>query len=101
MTTCVVTDFLQSLRQFDLSLDLGPELLHPPEVLHHLSPDDLYDGGGEGEAEEDVDGADHHVQTFVCNSLINSKLELVFSPSPAMLGVMSPKPIVVEVMKQK
>ena len=65
--TCVVTDFLQSFRQFDLSLYLGPELLHPPEVLYHLSPDDLYDGGGEGESEEDVNGADHHVQTFVCN----------------------------------
>ena len=73
--TCVVTDLLQSLRQFDLSLYLGPELLHPPEVLHHLPPDDLYDGGGEGEAEEDVDSADHHVQTFVCNSC--SKLKLL------------------------
>ena len=66
--TCVVTDFLQSFRQFDLSLYLGPKLLHPPEVLHHLSPHDLYDGGGEGEPEEDVDGADHHVETFVCNT---------------------------------
>ena len=27
----------------------------------HLSPDDLYDGGGEGEAEHDVDGAEQHV----------------------------------------
>ena len=72
--TCVVTDFLQSFRQFDLSLYLGPQLLHPPEVLYHLSPHDLYDGGGEGQAQEDVDSADHHVQTFVCNSF--SKLEL-------------------------
>ena len=26
-----------------------------------LSPDDLYDGGGEGETEHDVDGAEQHV----------------------------------------
>ena len=63
----VVAYFLQSFRQFDLGLYLSPQLLHPPEVLHHLSPDDLYDGGGEGQAQEDVDSTDHHVQTFVCN----------------------------------
>ena len=63
--TCIFTDLFERLSQFDLCLYLSPELLHLPEVLHHLSSHDLYDGGGEGQAQEDVDRADHHVETFV------------------------------------
>ena len=100
--TGVVTDFLQSLRQLDLGLDLGPELLHLPEVLHHLPPHDLDDGGGEGEAQEDVDSTDHHVESFICKCPVMScHTPGVLLPSPAMAGVISPNPIVVEVMKLK
>ena len=63
--TCIFTDLFERLSQFDLCLYLSPELLHLPEVLHHLSSHDLYDGGGEGEAEHDVDGAEEHVHGTV------------------------------------
>ena len=63
--TGIVTELLQSLGELDLGLDLGPELLHPPEVLHHLPPHDLDDGRGEGETEENVDRADNHVEALV------------------------------------
>ena len=66
--TCIITEFLQSFCQFDLSLYLSPQLLHLPEVLHHLSPHYLDDGGREGETQEDVDRAYHHVKGFVCKS---------------------------------
>ena len=33
-----------------------------------VSPDDLYDSGGEGQTEHDVDGAEEHVHGAVCTS---------------------------------
>ena len=33
----------------------------------HL-PDELDDGGGEGKAHQDVDGAQHHVESLVWNA---------------------------------
>ena len=65
LRTCIVTELLKCLCQFDLRLNLSSELLHLPQVLHHLSPDNLYDGRGEGQPQEDVDGADYHVETLV------------------------------------
>ena len=48
-----------------LSLKFLQNIFHYPEVLHHLSPDDLNDGGSEGKPQEDVDRADDHVETLV------------------------------------
>ena len=36
--TCSLADFLQSVRQLELSLDLGSQLLHFPPTFRILSP---------------------------------------------------------------
>ena len=75
--TCSLADFFQSVRQLELSLNLCPQLLHLPPALcilppcnqkdghphlvGHLLPDQLYDGGGEGHPNQNIDSADKHV----------------------------------------
>ena len=79
--TCILTQFLQCLCQPDLGLNLCFQLLHLPQVLHHLPPgqkciyvmhnlvshlpDYLYDSGCKGQPQQDVHGAYHHVEALV------------------------------------
>ena len=57
----MLCNLLQSCCHFQLSLNLSSQLHHLPPALCILSPDQLNDGGGEGHANEDVDGAEQHV----------------------------------------
>lgn len=57
----MLCDLLQSCCHFQLSLNLSSQLDHLPPTLCILSPDQLYDGGGQGHADEDVDSAKQHV----------------------------------------
>ena len=53
------------IRELELSLDLGPELLHLPHALLVLPPHDLDDGGEDRHPHQDVDRADQHVARLV------------------------------------
>ena len=65
MKTSGFSELPEMIRQLELGLDLGPELLHLPPGLGVLPPHDLDDGGEDRHPHQDVDRADQHVARLV------------------------------------
>ena len=65
----MLCNLLKSCCHFQLSLNLSSQLHHLPPALSILSPDQLYDGGGQRHPDEDVDGAEQHCVVVVLRGI--------------------------------